>query len=480
MFIKCTLVKKRKTLPLLEKVEILDIGAEGKAIARHNNMVIFITGVVPGDIVDIRVTRKSKNYLEGVPVTFHHYSEKRVKEFCEHFGTCGGCRWQNLSYKDQLYYKQKQVIDQFQRIGGLQPDKIKLFNPVLPSEKTIYYRNKLEFAFSNKRWLTRGEKKPGETISDHYALGFHVPGRFDKVLNIKKCYLQENPSNEIRLAIKNHALRKNLSFHDPVKHEGFLRNLIIRNSSTGEIMVIMCFLHEEKRKKENVLRFIMETFPQITSLLYVINTKLNDTITNQEIKLYYGKDHITEQIEDLKFRVGPKSFYQTNSEQASRLFKVVRDYAQLTGRETVYDLYTGIGTIAIFLAKNARKVIGIEQIPEAVEDAKYNCELNKIKNIRFLTGDIKDILTPDFVAEYGSPEVVILDPPRTGIHKKAIEKIKKVNPRRIVYVSCNPATQARDISLLLDQYEITNIQPIDMFPHTHHVENVVAMVRENI
>lgn len=468
---------KRKSLPVLEQIEILDIGAKGKAIARQNDMVIFVANVVPGDIVDIQVTRKKKNYLEGIPVTFHSYSEKRVKEFCEHFGTCGGCKWQNLSYEDQLYYKQKQVFDQLQRIGGLPPEKLKMIHPILPSGKTTNYRNKLEFTFSNKCWLTKEEIESGKTITDQRALGFHIPTMLDKVLDIKKCYLQEDPSNDIRLAIKEYSIKKNLTYYDPRNHEGFLRNLIIRTSLTGEIMVIIIFSHDEKRKREDLLKFVSGEFPQITSLFYIINPKFNDTITDQEVKLFKGKDHIFEQMEDLVFKIGPKSFYQTNSEQAYRLYKVVLEYAQLTGKEMVYDLYTGIGTIAIYLAKSAKRIIGIEQIPEAVEDAKNNCELNKTNNVRFFTGDIKDILTPDFVAKNGLPEVVILDPPRTGIHKKAIVNIKKVNPSRIVYVSCNPATQARDISLLSDLYEVTQIQPVDMFPHTHHVENVVALTK---
>lgn len=468
---------KRKSLPLLEQIEILDIGAGGKAIARQNDMVIFVANVVPGDIVDIRVTRKKKNYLEGIPVTFHFYSEKRVKEFCEHFGTCGGCKWQNLSYEDQLYYKQKQVFDQLQRIGGLPPEKLKMIHPILPSGKTTNYRNKLEFTFSNKCWLTKEEIKSGETITDQRALGFHIPTMFDKVLDIKKCYLQEYPSNEIRLAIKEYSIKNNLSYYNPGKHEGFLRNLIIRTSSTGEVMVIIIFSHEEKRKREDLLKFVSGEFPQITSLFYIINPKFNDTITDQEVKLFEGKDHIFEQMEDLVFKIGPKSFYQTNSEQAYNLYKVVRNYAQLTGKEIVYDLYAGIGTIAIFLAANAKKVIGIEQIPEAVDDAKVNGRLNNIKNVKFYTGDIKDLLTPDFTTKTGSPDVIILDPPRTGIHKKAIENIREANAQRIVYVSCNPSTQARDISLLSDLYEITHIQPVDMFPHTHHVENVVELAK---
>ena len=468
---------KRKSLPLLEQVEIQDIGAKGKAIAKYNDMVIFVTNVVPGDIVDIQVTRKRKNYLEGIPVTFHSYSEKRVKEFCEHFGTCGGCKWQNLSYEDQLHYKQKQVFDQLQRIGGLPPEKLKTIHPILPSGKTTNYRNKLEFTFSNKCWLTKEEIESGKTITDRRALGFHIPTMFDKVLDIKKCYLQEYPSNDIRLAIKEYSIKNNLSYYDPGKHDGFLRNLIIRTSSTGEVMVIIIFSHEEKRKRKDLLKFVSGEFPQITSLFYIINPKFNDTITDQKVKLFKGKDHILEQMEDLIFKIGPKSFYQTNSEQAYNLYKVVRNYAQLTGKEIVYDLYAGIGTIAIFLAANTKEVIGIEQIPEAVDDAKANGRLNNIKNVKFYTGDIKDLLTPDFTTKAGSPDVIILDPPRAGIHKKAIENIREANAQRIVYVSCNPATQARDISLLSDLYEITQIQPVDMFPHTHHVENVVALAK---
>jgi len=469
--------KKRK-LPVYEKVEIIDIGAEGKAIARRNGMVIFVTKVIPGDIVDIQIRKKRKNYLEGFPVKFHKYSGKRVEPFCEHFGVCGGCKWQQLSYEDQLYYKQKQVVDNLERIGKITQGKKTEFKTILPSPNNIYYRNKLEFTFSNHKWLTKEEKDQDDKEDKSCdALGFHIPGTFDKIIDIKHCYLQKDPSNKIRLAIRDYAFQNNLSFFDLRKHEGLLRNLIIRISNTNEIMVIISFYREDEKNQEGLLKHISGIFPEITSLLYVINAKSNDTLFDLDIKTFSGRDYIFEQMEELRLRIGPKTFYQTNSEQAYQLYKLVREYAQFKGNELVYDLYTGAGTIANFIAKNSKKVIGIEYIPEAIEDAKLNSEINHIKNTSFYAGDIKDILSPGLIEKEGKPELIILDPPRSGLHKKVVQRIDFVEPDKIIYVSCSPATQARDINLLDEKFRLTKVQPVDMFPHTHHVENVVLMER---
>lgn len=468
-------MSRRKKYPLLEKVEILDIGAEGKAIAKHSDKIIFVPRLVPGDIVDIQVNKKRKKYLEGYPVKFHSYSEKRAEPYCVHSGTCGGCKWQNLPYEEQLRYKQKQVYDQLKRIGNIPSSILDEMNDIIASEKTKYYRNKLEYTFSNNRWLTREEIDSGEEISDMNALGFHVPGRFDKVIDINECYHQPSPSNEIRIAVREFSKEKGLSYFDIKEQTGFLRNLIIRNTASDQWMVIVSFFFEDKEKREALLEYISNSFPKLTSLMYVINQKKNDTITDQEIKLFKGKDHIFEEMEGLKFRVGPKSFYQTNSQQAHRLYKTVKEFADLTGNEIVYDLYTGTGTIACFISANAKHVIGIESIPEAIEDARKNSQINGINNTEFHAGDIKDLLNEEFISKKGEPDVIILDPPRAGIHKDVIKNIRNISPGKIVYVSCNPATQARDISLLPDKYEVTKIQPVDMFPQTHHVENIVML-----
>ncbi len=464
--------KRKKQLPLLESVVITDVAAEGKAIAKVDGMVIFVPYVVPGDVVDIQLTRKKHNYAEGKVVRFVSYSENRVEPFCEHFGICGGCKWQMLPYNLQLKYKQKQVVDNLTRIGKVELPEI---SPILGAPKTTFYRNKLEFTFSNRKWITENEMESGEFFGTREALGFHIPQRFDKVLDIRYCWLQNDVSNRIRNTIRQFCLQNDYEFFDLRNQKGLMRNLIIRTSSTSEIMLIVVFFKDDKGKREKLLNFIADEFPQITSLLYVINEKANDTIMDQEIVTWKGNDCIYEEMEGLKFKIGPKSFYQTNSEQAYNLYKIVREFAQLSGNELVYDLYTGTGTIANFLARKARKIIGIECVPEAIEDAMENSKLNRIDNTFFIAGDIKDILTRDFIIEHGDPDVIVTDPPRAGMHGYVIETILSVEPPRIVYVSCNPATQARDVNLLDGKYRVTRVQPVDMFPHTHHVENVVLL-----
>ncbi|MBR6658900.1 MAG: 23S rRNA (uracil(1939)-C(5))-methyltransferase RlmD [Paludibacteraceae bacterium] len=464
--------RRKKDLPLLEKVEITDVANEGKAIAKVNEMVVFTQYVVPGDIVDIQVTRKKNSYMEGRVTQIHSYSSKRSEPFCSHYGVCGGCKWQILPYEEQIRHKQRQVFNNLTRIGKVELPEI---SPILGSEDTIFYRNKLEFTFSNKKWLTYEQVSSGATFENMNALGFHIPGMFDKVLDIEKCYLQNELCNEVRDAIKAYAYEKGLPFFDLRNHEGFLRTMVFRTSSIGEVMLILVFYHENREMREDLLNHLRNKFPQITSLLYVINGKCNDTITDQEVHLFWGKDHIFEEMEGLRFKIGPKSFYQTNSKQAYELYKIARDYAQLTGNELVYDLYTGTGTIACFVAGKAKKVIGIEYVPEAIEDAKINAKNNQIENTLFYAGDMKNILTQEFVLEHGRPDVIITDPPRDGMHPDVIETILSAEPKRIVYVSCNPATQARDLNLLDVKYKVTAVQPVDMFPHTHHVENVVAL-----
>lgn len=466
--------RRNKKHPLLERILIEDIAAEGKALAKVNGKVIFAPFAIPGDIVDIQVTQKRKNYMEGYITKFHEYSKLRVNAFCEHFGMCGGCKWQSLPYSEQLKFKQQQVTDQLRRIGHIDVGEV---NSILGSDKTTHYRNKLEFTFSNSRWLTIDEIAKREDIPLEPALGFHIPGMFDKVFDVKNCYLQPEPSNSIRLEVKEFAIKKGLSFYNIKNREGFLRNLIIRTSSTGDVMVIFSFFQEEKENINALLGHIKKFFPQITSLLYVINPKVNDTINDLDIRIYSGNDYILETMEGLKFKVGPKSFYQTNSEQAYVLYKITREFAGLTGDELVYDLYTGTGTIAQFVAKDSLKVIGIEYVPEAIEDAKENSELNNISNVEFFAGDMKDILVEHFFLQHGYPDVVILDPPRAGIHADVADALLHANPKRIVYVSCNPATQSRDIALLASKYSLKKVQPVDMFPHTHHVENVVLLER---
>ena len=466
--------RRKKRLPVIENVEITDFAAEGKSIARIENKVVFVKQTVPGDIVDIQPTKSRKSFMEANPVKFHKYSEIRTEPFCEHFGICGGCKWQMLPYSEQLKFKHQQVIDNLERIAKVELPET---DYILGSEKTRYYRNKLEFTFSNNRWLTRDEIDTDKKIENNNALGFHIPRLWDKIVDINHCYLQEEPSNEIRLAFKEYAEKNNLSFFDLRKQEGFLRNLIIRTSTTGDVMVIPVFYYDDQENINTLLQHIADRFPQITSLMYIVNSKSNDSITDQDVVLFSGKDHIIEKMENLHFKIGPKSFYQTNSEQAYNLYAKARDFAGLTGNETVYDLYTGTGTIANFVASKAKKVIGIEYIPEAIEDAKINSEINQIKNTAFFAGDMRDILTPEFMATHGTPDVIITDPPRAGMHKDVVATILQANPKKIVYVSCNPATQARDISLLDGKYRVSKVQPVDMFPHTYHVENIVLLER---
>ena len=464
---------RKKKKPFYEGIRIQDIGAEGKALAKVGDMVVFTRYAIPGDIVDLQVTKKRKKYAEAIIKGYQKYSEDRVDAFCEHFGICGGCKWQFLPYDKQLYYKQKQVGDQLKRIG-----KVNLpgMQPILGALNNTYYRNKLEFTFSNKRWLSTDEMSVDEINNN--ALGFHVPGLFDKVININKCWLQPEPSNQIRNFIYEYAIENDLSFFDIKNQTGFLRTLIIRTSSTGEVMVILSFYFENLPKRTKLLQAVNEKFPEITSLLYVINQKGNDTITDQEILVHKGRDYILKEMEGLKFIIGPKSFYQTNSEQAHNLYKIVRDFAEFNGTETVYDLYTGTGTIANFIARDVKKVVGIEYVPEAIEDAKKNSALNSIENTLFFAGDIKSVLNTDFVKEHDIPDVIITDPPRAGMHQDVVQAILNIAPDKLVYVSCNPATQARDLAILDNGYKVTKIQPVDMFPHTHHVENVVLLIKK--
>lgn len=466
------MARKKKELPLLEDILITDVAAEGKAIAKVDGRALFVPFAVPGDVVDIQLTRKKNSFAEGRIVGFKKYSENRAEPFCSHFGVCGGCKWQMLPYDQQLKHKHQQVVDNLERIGKIDLPEV---SPIMGAPQTSFYRNKLEFTFSNKKWLTEVEIASGEAFDNMDALGFHIPGMFDKVLNIDKCWLQDDHSNQIRNAIREFCLENDYSFFDLRNQEGLMRTLIIRNSSIGEWMVIVVFYEDDREKREKLLDFIVEKFPAITSLLYIVNQKANDTIIDQEVITWHGRDHIYEEMEGLKFKIGPKSFFQTNSEQACNLYKVVRDFAQLSGEEIVYDLYTGTGSIANFIAKNTKKVVGIEYVPEAIEDAKENSRLNGIGNTLFFSGDMKDLLTSGFITGQGHPDVIITDPPRAGMHTDVIDVILLAAPERIVYVSCNPATQARDLNLLDEKYIVARVQPVDMFPHTHHVENVVLL-----
>lgn len=470
------MARKNKTLPLIENVKISGIAAEGKAIAKIDDMVVFIPFVIPGDVIDLQLTRKKNKYAEGKPVRFIKYSPDRVEAFCEHFGICGGCKWQTLPYAEQLKYKQQQVFDNMTRIGKIDIPEIM---PILGSAKTQFYRNKLEFTFSNKKWLTQEQIQSDISFDElnMNAVGFHIPGCFDKVLDIHKCWLQDDISNRIRNFVRQYCFDKGYTFFDLRNRGGLMRTLIIRTSTTGELMLIVVFYDDDKEKQEDILNAIGHDFPQITSLLYIVNQKANDTITDQEVLVWRGYDFIYEEMEGLKYKIGPKSFYQTNSEQAYNLYKITREFAGLTGGELVYDLYTGTGTIANFVARQAKKVIGIEYVEDAIEDAKVNSSINAIDNTLFYAGDMKDILTQDFINEHGRPDVIITDPPRAGMHDDVINTILFAEPIRIVYVSCNPATQARDLSLLDSKYKVEKIRPVDMFPHTHHVENVVLLIR---
>lgn len=464
--------KKRKN-PYLENVLIEDVAAEGKAIARHEDYVVFVPFVIPGDVVDLQVTKKRKKYMEARVEKIHKYSEDRVDSFCEHYGVCGGCKWQILPYEMQLQHKQKQVFDALTRIGKLELPE---FEPILGSEKTQYYRNKLEYTFSSSRWLSKEEM--GIENHDMDALGFHIPKLFDKIVDVKHCYLQPEPSNEIRLSIKKFAKDNGYTFYSQRANTGFLRNIIIRTTSTGQVMLIVIVGENNEEQIQALLQHINTEFKdRITSLLYVINEKLNDTIGDQEVLNFSGTNEIYEEMEGLKFKIGPKSFYQTNSDQAYNLYSIIREFADLKGNELVYDLYTGTGTIACFIAKNAKHVIGVEYVEDAVADARVNSEFNSIDNTTFYAGDMKDVLNDEFIAKNGKPDVIIADPPRAGMHTNVVETMLRCAPERIVYVSCNPATQARDLELLADQYRVIKVRPVDMFPHTHHVENVVLLER---
>ncbi len=474
--------KSKKLLPVLENVSVIDASSDGQAVGRVDDFVVFIKGAVPGDIADVQITRKKNKFREGKAIAIHHYSDKRTASVCSHFGTCGGCKWQNMDYEWQLYYKQKQVSDALTRLIKIEIPEIQ---KIIPSKKIYNYRNKLEFTFSNKKWLTEEQIQDksisfgeGEGEISRNALGFHIPGSFDKILNIDTCYLQEEPSNGIRNEIKKYALENNLSFFDLRDQLGLLRNIIIRSTSTGEWMLIVCFHYEDKEAIEKLLNHISDKFPQITSLQYVINSKRNDTISDLEIRLFKGSDSIYENMEGLRFKIGPKSFYQTNSDQAYELYKITRDFAAIKNTDIVYDLYTGTGTIANFTAHQAKKVVGVEYVPAAIEDAKINSQLNKISNTAFYAGDMKDVLNDAFINENGKPDVIITDPPRAGMHDDVTRKILEIEPDRIVYVSCNPATQARDLQMLDEKYKVTKVQPVDMFPQTHHVENVVLLEKK--
>ncbi len=471
--------RKKKELPLLQNITITDVAAEGKAIAKIDDLVVFVPFVVPGDVVDLQIRRKKNRYAEAEAVHFHTYSDKRVAPVCKHYGVCGGCKWQCLDYVDQTAYKAQQVHDNLRRIGKVELPEIR---PILGSKRIYGYRNKLEFGFSNKKWLTPQDIASGRKFDNMNAVGFHISGAFDKILDIEECHLMDDVCNRIRNDIRSYAFAHDLSFYDIRSHQGLLRNMMIRTAATGQLMLLIQF-HYENREEEAkaiaLLAHLSERFPEITSLLYVNNLKLNDTIGDLDIQTFKGEDHIIEEMEGLRFKVGAKSFYQTNSEQAYELYKVTRHFAGLTGQELVYDLYTGTGTIANFVARQARQVIGIEYVPEAIADAKVNAELNGLNNTLFYAGDMKDILDKAFIERHGRPDVIITDPPRAGMHADVIDAIRFAAPQRIVYVSCNPATQARDLALLDADYRVTEVQPVDMFPQTHHVENVVLLTRRN-
>ena len=466
--------RKNTDKVVFEHITILDAGAKGVSVAKAaDGRVIFVPNVVPGDVVDIQTFKKRKSYFEGKAIKFHEFSAHRVEPVCEHFGVCGGCKWQNMNYAQQLTFKQNEVKNHLQRIGKVDLPE---FEPILGSEKQFFYRNKMEFGFSNARWLTENEISSNDDLGNRNALGFHIPKMWDKILDITKCHLQGDPSNDIRNSIRDFANENNLSFFNPRAHEGFLRTLMIRTASTGEIMVLLQFFEEQEANRILILDFLSDKFPEITSLQYVINGKPNDTIYDQKVHLYKGRDYILEEMEGLKFSINAKSFYQTNSDQAFELYKITRDFAGLTGNEVVYDLYTGTGTIAQFVSKNAKKVVGVEAVPEAIVDAKENAKRNNITNCDFFVGDMKNVFNDEFIAQNGRPDVVITDPPRDGMHKDVVAQLLKIEAKKIVYVSCNSATQARDLELLDAKYRVARVRPVDMFPQTHHVENVVLLV----
>ncbi len=455
-----------------EDVRIIDIAEEGKGVGKTDDFVLFVDKAIPGDVADVQVYKSKKNFGEGRIVALKQPSEYRVEPFCEHFGTCGGCKWQHMDYTGQLKFKQKSVADALSRIAKIDVDGIM---DIVPSPEDRYYRNKLEYTFSDKRWLYDGENKEDETLNMN-ALGFHIPGRFDKILDVKHCYLQAEPSNTLRNSIRDFVIAQGYSFYNLRNHEGALRNLIVRTSSTGEVMVIVVFAYVSEEEINKLMNFIDAGFPEITSLLYIINQKKNDTIFDQDVIAFKGPEYIHEEMNGIKFRIGPKSFYQTNSIQALRLYEITRDFAGFKGDELVYDLYTGAGTIANFIAGHVKKVVGVEYVPTAIEDAKVNSAINNITNTKFYAGDMKDVLVADFVAEHGKPDVIITDPPRAGMHPDVVNRLMEIEAPKIVYVSCNAATQARDLLVLKEKYDTVKIQPVDMFPHTQHVENVVLLV----
>src|SRR5690554_3612874 len=471
------MARKKTDKIVFEHVEVLDAGAKGVSVAKTpDGRVIFIPNVVPGDVVDVRTFKKRKAYYEGKAIGFHQYSQDRTEPVCKHFGDCGGCKWQNMTYEKQLFYKNQEVYNNLKRIGKVELPE---FETILGSQKQYFYRNKMEFSFSDTRWITEKEIAENEPIDRGNALGFHVPKMWDKILDIEKCHLQQDPSNDIRNEIKRFANENHLTFFNPRNHHGLLRTLMIRTTSIGEVMVLIQFFEDDKQKRELLLDFIAERFPEVTSLQYVINNKANDTIYDQDVILYKGRDYILEEMEGLTFSINAKSFYQTNSEQAYELYKITREFAGLSGEELVYDLYTGTGTIAQFVSKEAKKVIGVEAVPAAIEDAKVNAKRNNITNCEFFVGDMKNVFNDEFISTHGHPDVIITDPPRDGMHKDVVEQILKIAPQKVVYVSCNSATQARDLALMDEQYKVTRVRPVDMFPQTHHVENVVLLERRN-
>jgi 23S rRNA (uracil1939-C5)-methyltransferase len=466
-------MRKRRFEPyILENVTITNAGSEGKSVARQGDKVVLIDYAVPGDVVDIMVTSTKKKVNFGKVERIITPSPNRIEPFCSHFGICGGCKWQQMNYATQLVYKNQQVLDAFERIGKF---PFPSFQPILGSAKTQGYRNKLEYSFIDRKWLTSMDDKESLTESEHKGLGFHIPGRFDKILDVEHCYHQPEPSNAIRLAIKKFAVDAGYTFHNPHSQDGFMRNIIIRNSSVGEWMLVVVFKENDQEKITPLMEFVKEEFPQITSLLYVINGKMNDTIHDLPINVYRGNPYLTEQLGNTRFHIGAKSFFQTNTEQTITLYNVARDFANLTGEENVYDLYSGVGTIALYVAEKAKQVVGIEYVEQAIVDAQHNAKLNDNTNTHFYAGDMKDVLNDALITKHGKPDVIITDPPRAGMDEKVIQKILEIAPQKIVYVSCNPATQARDIALMIEQYEVTKVQPVDMFPHTHHVENVALL-----
>ncbi|MEZ4797331.1 MAG: 23S rRNA (uracil(1939)-C(5))-methyltransferase RlmD [Flavobacteriaceae bacterium] len=466
-------MSRRNKKQIFTKVEVIDAGAKGKTIAKApDGKVIFLSNAIPGDVVDIQTFKKRKAYYEGKAIKFYTLSKKRTEPVCQHFGTCGGCKWQNMAYEHQLYYKQKEVTNNLNRIGHIELPEV---TPILGSENEYFYRNKMEFSFSDSRWLTQKEIQSDKDLGDKNALGFHIPGMWDKILDIKTCHLQADPSNAIRNEVKTFAIENNFEFFNTRNQEGLLRTLMIRTSSTGDIMVVLQFFKDDKEKRELLLNHLATTFPEITSLQYIINQKANDTIYDQEVICFKGEDHIFEEMEGLKFKINAKSFYQTNSDQAYQLYKIARDFAGLTGNELVYDLYTGTGTIAQFVAKQAKKVVGVEAVPDAISAAKENAQLNGIDNVKFYVGDMKNVFNDTFIKTNGQPDVIISDPPRDGMHKDVVNQILNISPKKIVYVSCNSATQARDLALMDSMYKVVKTQAVDMFPQTHHVENVVLL-----